>query len=62
MVGGVTMGDGVQYMRTLEGGATLQTTPQIISVPIALPGAKPGMYYPYLFAYFEGSLSECLYL
>ncbi|CAH2980444.1 unnamed protein product [Chilo suppressalis] len=40
MVGGVGLGDGVQYVRTLEGG--LQATPQLISVPIALPGAKSG--------------------
>ncbi|CAD0199288.1 unnamed protein product [Chrysodeixis includens] len=39
----VAMGDGgVQYMRALDGGATIQATPQLISVPIALPGAKPG--------------------
>ncbi|KAJ0177059.1 hypothetical protein K1T71_007068 [Dendrolimus kikuchii] len=43
MVGGVTMGDGgVQYMRSLDGGATLQAAPQLISIPIALPGSKPG--------------------
>lgn len=41
MVGGVNMGDGVQYLRTID-GSTLQATPQLISVPIALPGAKPG--------------------
>ncbi|XP_038211724.1 zinc finger protein 853-like isoform X2 [Zerene cesonia] len=41
MVGGVNMGDGVQYLRTLDGTA-LQATPQLISVPISLPGAKPG--------------------
>jgi hypothetical protein len=39
MVGGV--GEGVQYVRTLD-GSTLHATPQLISVPIALPGAKPG--------------------
>ncbi|XP_013199935.1 zinc finger E-box-binding homeobox 1 [Amyelois transitella] len=33
MVGGVGMAEGVQYV---------QAAPQIISVPIALPGAKPG--------------------
>ncbi|XP_026725200.1 neurotrophin receptor-interacting factor homolog isoform X3 [Trichoplusia ni] len=39
----VAMGDGgVQYMRALDGGATIQAAPQLISVPIALPGAKPG--------------------
>lgn len=39
------MGDGgVQYMRALDGGATIQAAPQLISVPIALPGAKPGMH------------------
>lgn len=38
----VAMGEGgVQYVRTLEGGATLQAAPQLITVPIALPGAKP---------------------
>ncbi|XP_030024972.1 zinc finger protein 853 isoform X1 [Manduca sexta] len=43
VMGGVAMGEGgVQYMRTLEGGATLQHAPQLITVPIALPGAKPG--------------------
>ncbi|KAL0841009.1 hypothetical protein ABMA28_014784 [Loxostege sticticalis] len=39
MVGG--LGDGVQYVRTLD-GSQLQATPHLISVPIALPGAKPG--------------------
>ncbi|KAL4709916.1 hypothetical protein ACJJTC_003879, partial [Scirpophaga incertulas] len=39
MVGGVS--EGVQYVRALEGGA-LHATPQLISVPISLPGAKPG--------------------
>ncbi|XP_075973264.1 uncharacterized protein LOC142974684 isoform X2 [Anticarsia gemmatalis] len=39
----VAMGEGgVQYVRTLDSGATLQAAPQLISVPIALPGAKPG--------------------
>lgn len=42
MVGGVNMGDGMQYVRSLDGGTTLQTTPQLITVPIALPGTKPG--------------------
>ncbi|CAK1595877.1 unnamed protein product [Parnassius mnemosyne] len=42
MVGGVNLPEGVQYVRALDGGATLQSTPQLISVPIALPGAKPG--------------------
>ncbi|CAH0719543.1 unnamed protein product, partial [Brenthis ino] len=42
MVGGVNMGEGVQYLRTIDGNTTLQATPQLISVPIALPGAKPG--------------------
>ncbi|XP_045497197.1 zinc finger protein with KRAB and SCAN domains 8-like isoform X2 [Colias croceus] len=41
MVGGVNMGEGVQYLHSLDGTA-LQATPQLISVPIALPGAKPG--------------------
>ncbi|XP_045486777.1 chorion transcription factor Cf2 isoform X5 [Pieris rapae] len=41
MVGGVNMGEGVQYVRTLD-GTQLQTTPQVISVPITLPGTKPG--------------------
>ncbi|CAF4923430.1 unnamed protein product [Pieris macdunnoughi] len=41
MVGGVNMGEGVQYVRTLD-GTQLQTTPQLISVPITLPGTKPG--------------------
>ncbi|XP_045771876.1 zinc finger protein 853-like isoform X2 [Maniola jurtina] len=41
MVGGVNMGDGVQYLRTID-GSSLQGTPQLISVPIALPGTKPG--------------------
>ncbi|CAH0751004.1 unnamed protein product [Diatraea saccharalis] len=40
MVGGVGLSDGVQYVRTIEGG--LQAAPQLISVPISLPGAKPG--------------------
>ncbi|XP_028163134.1 zinc finger E-box-binding homeobox 1-like isoform X1 [Ostrinia furnacalis] len=38
MVGG--LGEGVQYVRTLDG--QLQAAPHLISVPIALPGAKPG--------------------
>lgn len=39
------MGDGgVQYMRAIDTSGTLQATPQLISVPVALPGAKPGMY------------------
>lgn len=43
MVGGVSMGEGgVQYVRALEGATSLQHTPQLITVPIALPGAKPG--------------------
>ncbi|KAM3964535.1 uncharacterized protein ACR2FA_001503 [Aphomia sociella] len=42
MVGGVSMADGVQYVRAIDGTATLQAAPQLISVPIALPGAKPG--------------------
>ncbi|XP_050670717.1 zinc finger protein 449-like isoform X2 [Leptidea sinapis] len=42
MVGGVNMGDGVQYIRTLDGTTTLQATPQFITVPIQLPGTKPG--------------------
>nr|XP_021203588.1 transcriptional regulator CRZ2 [Bombyx mori] len=43
MVGGVTMGEGgMQYVRSLDGGTSLQPTPQLISVPIALPGVKPG--------------------
>ncbi|CAH2037842.1 unnamed protein product, partial [Iphiclides podalirius] len=44
MVGGVSLPEGghLQYVRALDGGATLQSTPQFISVPIALPGAKPG--------------------
>ncbi|XP_068631660.1 uncharacterized protein [Battus philenor] len=42
MVGGVSLPEGMQYVRTLDGGTTLQNTPQLISVPIALPGAKPG--------------------
>ncbi|XP_013169148.1 PREDICTED: zinc finger protein 81-like isoform X3 [Papilio xuthus] len=41
VMGGVSLPDGMQYVRTLDGGATLQT-PQLITVPIALPGAKPG--------------------
>ncbi|XP_013143205.1 PREDICTED: zinc finger protein 81-like isoform X2 [Papilio polytes] len=41
VVGGVSLPDGMQYVRTLDGGATLQA-PQLITVPIALPGAKPG--------------------
>ncbi|XP_047516737.1 zinc finger protein 853-like isoform X3 [Pieris napi] len=41
MVGGVNMGEGVQYVRALD-GTQLQTTPQLISVPITLPGMKPG--------------------
>ncbi|CAK1547020.1 unnamed protein product [Leptosia nina] len=41
MVGGVNMGESVQYVRTLD-GTTLQATPQLISVPITLPGTKPG--------------------
>ncbi|KPJ08278.1 hypothetical protein RR48_13017 [Papilio machaon] len=40
VMGGVSLPDGMQYVRTLDGGATLQT-PQLITVPIALPGAKP---------------------
>ncbi|CAH1645676.1 unnamed protein product [Spodoptera littoralis] len=37
------MGDGgVQYMRALDTSCNLQATPQLISVPVALPGAKPG--------------------
>ncbi|XP_035433216.1 specificity protein transcription factor 3 isoform X1 [Spodoptera frugiperda] len=37
------MGDGgVQYMRAIDTSGTLQATPQLISVPVALPGAKPG--------------------
>ncbi|XP_073944708.1 uncharacterized protein [Choristoneura fumiferana] len=43
MVGGVNMGEGVQYMRAIDGGGTLQATPQLITLPIALPGSKPGM-------------------
>ncbi|XP_073945071.1 uncharacterized protein isoform X2 [Choristoneura fumiferana] len=42
MVGGVNMGEGVQYMRAIDGGGTLQATPQLITLPIALPGSKPG--------------------
>ncbi|XP_026490866.2 zinc finger protein 649-like isoform X2 [Vanessa tameamea] len=42
MVGGVNMGEGVQYVRAIDGGAALQAAPQLLSVPIALPGAKPG--------------------
>ncbi|XP_039753876.1 zinc finger protein with KRAB and SCAN domains 5-like isoform X2 [Pararge aegeria] len=41
MVGGVNMGDGVQYVRTID-GSSQQGTPQLISVPVTLPGAKPG--------------------
>lgn len=44
MVGGVGLPEGMQYVRALDNGATLQSTPQFISVPIALPGAKPGKY------------------
>ncbi|CAH0701369.1 unnamed protein product [Spodoptera exigua] len=37
------MGDGgVQYMRALDNSGTLQATPQLITVPVALPGVKPG--------------------
>ncbi|XP_050346290.1 zinc finger protein 649-like isoform X2 [Nymphalis io] len=42
MVGGVNMGEGVQYVRAIDGGPALQAAPQLLSVPIALPGAKPG--------------------
>ncbi|CAH2106635.1 unnamed protein product [Euphydryas editha] len=41
MVGGVNMGEGVQYVRAID-GSSLQATPQLLSVPIALAGAKPG--------------------
>lgn len=34
--------DGVQYVRTLDGSAALSASPQLITLPIALPGAKPG--------------------
>ncbi|XP_041978236.1 zinc finger and SCAN domain-containing protein 31-like isoform X2 [Aricia agestis] len=39
MVG--NMGEGMQYVRTID-GSSLQNTPQLITVPISLPGAKPG--------------------
>ncbi|XP_045448949.1 zinc finger protein 41-like, partial [Melitaea cinxia] len=41
MVGGVNMGDGVQYVRAID-SSSLQATPQVISVPVSLPGAMPG--------------------
>ncbi|XP_052740193.1 zinc finger protein 382 isoform X3 [Bicyclus anynana] len=41
MVGGVNMGDGMQYVRAID-SSTIPGTPQLISVPIALPGTKPG--------------------
>ncbi|XP_049869063.1 zinc finger protein 471-like isoform X4 [Pectinophora gossypiella] len=38
---GVMGSEGVQYVRALDAGG-MQATPHLISVPIALPGAKPG--------------------
>ncbi|XP_032520278.2 zinc finger and SCAN domain-containing protein 31-like isoform X2 [Danaus plexippus] len=41
MVSGVNMSEGVQYVRAID-SSSLQVGPQLISVPIALPGTKPG--------------------
>ncbi|XP_072932182.1 uncharacterized protein [Epargyreus clarus] len=42
MVGGMGMGEGVQFVRAIDGSTALQAAPQLISVPIALQGHKPG--------------------
>lgn len=36
---GMDLGNGMQFV---QGGGAMQNTPQLITLPIALPGAKPG--------------------